>query len=357
MYEIYDHRKVGNTILCTWYDFPYTCSDLSRIKNVEAFLPGDYSQIHYDGSSPENGWFNVESRFRQPPIFNGSERTTIPIYKLRHDTHPQQAFQIKPDGRQTSYTFTPKPKRGKIYDYEEEGSYRKVSENRFQKIKHDETVIEGNLSWWGVDTQSWYNSNGQAFGSAAATLHSERIFVSPFMSNPPESPYGNQGFAVNFKDLLKHYKESRSNIVNTEDLVLFLRVGGTLRYRYEICYVVIVCMKHDKELECYPSLYTCSDIFDYKGLLLPNGQIDEKFFASEKTIDFKIRYAIKCVPTRQYSSYETPAFAFYYPETSTTTSLKCSPGNVEDVVIKHKCNTLCHRKKEKYLDELLDSLL
>ena len=312
--------------------------------------------MNCDGSYPQNGWNKVALPLKQRPIFNGAEKTTVPIVKVRHVTHSEQAGDI----RKANYSFKPKPKCGKGYDSREEGTYKKVSENRFQKIEHDERVIEGNLSWWGVDTHSWYNSHeacGQAFGSAAATLHSERVFVSPFMSNPPESRYGNEGFVVNFKDLLKHYKESCSDIVNSEDQVLFLRVGGTLRYRYEICYVVIVCTKYDKELKCYPSLHTRSDIFDHKGLLLPSGQIEEKLFASEETIDFKIRYAIKCVPTRQYSSYETPAFAFYYPETSTTTSLKCSPGNVEKVVIKHKCNKLCHRKKEKYLDELLDSLL
>ena len=159
------------------------------------------------------------------------------------------------------------------------------------------------------------SGNDQAFGSAAATLCAERVFVSPFMSTKPlESPYGDQGFVVSFKDLLKCYKESHSDGVNPKDQALFLRVGGTLRYCYEICYVVMVCTKHDKELECYPSLYTCSDIFDHKRLLHPSGQIVEKFYESKETMDFKIRYAIKCVPKKQYSSYETIAFAFYHPE-------------------------------------------
>ena len=221
-------------------------------------------------------------------------------------------------------------------------------------------MIEGNLSWWGVDTHLWYQSDdaqlrSKEFASVATNLRSNRVFVSPFMSQLPASPYGNYGFIIGFKDLLRCYQESRTDIADISDRALFLRIGGTLRYRYEICYVVIVCTKHDQELEHYPSLCTPPGIhvFDHKELLLPSGQIREEFFTSEESIDLKIRYAIKCVPRRQYFSYETSAFAFYYPQTSTNACLKCKPDSVQEVAIKeHRCNGLCHEKNEKYLNEL-----
>jgi hypothetical protein len=81
---------------------------------------------------------------------------------------------------------------------------------------------------------------------------------------------------------------------------------------------VIVCAKHDKLQECYPSLYDCSDIFDHKELLHPSGEIKTTFFESAETIDIKLKHPIKCAPKRRYSCYEIPAFAFYYPETSAT---------------------------------------
>ena len=333
--------------------FPCACSDLSKIKNVEAFFPGEYSQLHYDGPDPINGWTKVEPQLRVPPIFNASERTAIPIYTLSHVTHSDQALQIKSKDEQqhTVYTFIPKPKCGKQYDSTAYRSYKKVDEDKFQNIKHDEQVIEGNLSWWGVDTHSWYNSlddRGKAFGDAVATLRSDqnRVFVSPFMSNPPESPYGDRGFVVRFKDLLNSYKESRTDIVNAEDRALFLRIGGTLRYRNEICYVVIVCTKHDNELEHYPSLDTRRDIFDHNGLLHHSGKIKKKFFASEETIDFKIRYAIKCVPIRQYFSYEAPAFAFYYPKEGTSLECRRSTSIVTEDEMRHQeCNRCPKRTK------------
>ena len=214
-------------------------------------------------------------------------------------------------------------------------------------------MIKGNLSWWEADAYSWYESDDVRGHS----LYSKRIFISHFMSNPRESRYGHSGFVVGFKDLLKYYQQSRTDVVNSQDRAVFLRVGGTLRYWFEICYVVIVCTRHDLELECYPSLYDHSNTFDHKGFVLPSGEIKTTFFESPESIDFKLKHVIKCVPTRQYSCYEAPGFAFYYPETSTTSSLKCPPDKVTKVPINHKCDRLCQAKRQKYFDELLDSLL
>ena len=254
----------------------------------------------------------------------------------------------------------PSPKYGKNCDVEDIASYmyQKDSQNRCQKIEHDERVLGGNHSWWEVDTYSWYNSDdvqGKKIGSSAASLYSYRIYLSQFMSSPRESRYGDRGFVVNFKDLLKSYQQSRTDVVNIRDRELFLRVGGTLRYRYEICYIVIVCTKHDKELEHYPSLYNCSNIFDHNEFLFPSGKIKPAFFDSNETIHFKInkKYIIKCVPKKQYSSYEAPAFAFYYPETSSIFALKCSQGKVKKVYTRHRCTKRCERKREELSDSFL----
>ena len=288
-------------------------------------------------SCPQNGWKKVDEYFKIPPLFSETERIAIPIDRLYHVTHSDQAKVIQPHEGQTSYTFNPNPKHGKGYP---EKSSQKFSENMFKKIECRDKVLRGNLSWWGVDTHCWYNSDGrgQEFRSAVGNLQCVRVFVSPFMSIARESRYGDRGFVVNFRDLLTFYQNSRNDIANIDDRALFLRVGGTLRYRYEICYVVIVCTKYDIQLqEYYPSLYDCSDTFDHKGLLHPSGQIKTTFFESAETIDFKINHLIKCAPTKHYSCYEIPAFAFYYPETSPTLSLQCLPTNVEEVQMIHKC--------------------
>ena len=328
---------------------PYTCREIRCTKNVELFLPGEFTPLC---SCPQNGWSKVKPQFIKRPIFNETEKTTIPIDMVRHVTHQKQAGDIKPHGGQTSYTFQPKVKYGKEHVYtckEEEGSYKKDPKNTSQKIENDKRVIEGNLLWWGVDAFSWYKSDdarGREFGSAAAVLYENNVHVSPFMCIPRESPYGHCGFIVNFKDLLKYYKQSRTDVVNISNQAVFLRVGGTLRYQNEICYVVIVCTKHDDELECYPSLFTQPGIFDHKGLLLSSGEVRPEFFESRASIDFKLKHVIKCAPVRQYSCYEVPAFAFYYPEENTTSSLECPKEVVTEVKIDHQCTALCQKKAE-----------
>ena len=298
-------------------------------------------------SCPQNGWDKVKEECKIPPLFSETERIAIPIDRLCHVTHSNQAKVIQPHEGQTSYTFKPNPKYGK--DAPEETTQK--IKNTFQKVEHYERVMRGNLSWWGVDTHSWYNSDGpgQVFHSAVGNLHSKRVFVTPFMSIARESRYGDNGFVVNFRGLLTFYKESRNDIAKIEDRALFLLVGGTLKYRYEICYVVIVCTKHDKLQECYPSLYDCSDIFNHKGLLDPSGEIKTTFFESAETIDFKIKHPIKCAPTRQYSCYEIPAFAFYYPETSPTLSLQCPQTSVEEVQMSHECENYHKCRKNAHI--------
>ena len=317
--------------------FLYLCSDL---KYAEAFYPGEYSPTHYDGSDPENGWQEVakfKPHLMKAPVYNELEgRTSVPIHTLRHVTHTEQAQNIRPHSGQTHYTFTSKAKCGKLYN---EGSYSKLSENTFHKIEHYEWVLEGNLSWWGVDAYSWYHSgdiHGKEFDLVASNLRSNHIYVSPFMATKRESRYGERGFLANFKELLKDYKESRTDIEDSQDWAIFLRVGGTLRYCYEICYVVIVCTKHDKELEdCYPSLHDQPNvIFDHNGVFLPSGEVD---FESNHTLHFKPKYFIKSVHPQNSFSYEEPAFAFYYPENGPASCLKCPPTNVCEVKMDHDC--------------------
>ena len=318
-------------------------------KYVEAFYPGEYSPTHYDGSDPENGWQKVaKPQLMKAPVYNGPEgRTSVPIHTLRHVTHIKTAPKIRPGREQTHYTFTSKAKCGKLYNSENDGSYRKFSENTFHKIEHYERVLEGNLSWWGVDAYSWYHSEevpGKEFNLVVSTLRSNHIYVSPFMATARESRYGKWGFLANFKDLLKDYKESRTDIEDSQDRAVFLRVGGTLRYRHEICYVVIVCTKHDKELEdCYPSLHTQPNvIFDHNGVFLPSGEVD---FESNHTLHFKPKYFIKSVYPQKSFSYEEPAFAFYYPENGPASCLKCPSTNVHEVEMDHDCeNFKCHMK-------------
>ena len=326
--------------------------ELHQIGNYEALFRGRHRKSTTVGyCTPSNGWNSVSSETlikTAPPLFNGwGEQATIPIDNLIHATHLDAAVNIIPEEYGDGYTFTPRTKSGKKYDLEDEGSYVEVRWNSFKKIPPHKCVLPGKLSWWSPDVSSWERSPDdlrRSIWKAAGDLREKhRIFPAPYLSNPPESPYGDHGFVVGFKDLLNFYQESRTDIVDDKDRAVYLRVGGTLKYRFEICHVVLVCTKFDQNLKrIYPSLSDSeSDVFDHKGFILDSGEIKNSFFQSDETLDFKPEFIVKCVPKRKYFHYETSAFAFYYPEESDL-SLSCT--GVKEVYRSHKCTKQCQNK-------------
>ena len=318
----------------------------------EAFFRGTHRKLTLDDSTLQNGWESVNDKTRKKarPLFNSGNPAIIPIDNLIHVTHSKQAGKIKHND--DKYTFQTRIKHGKKYELEDQGSYEQIKSDSFKKISHHESVLPGKLSWWSPDVSSWEHSQPDdlrhCIWQAAGDLYKERIFLAPYLSNPestpPESPYGDYGFVVAFKDLLNFYQKSRTDVVDDKDRAVYLRVGGTLQYRYEICHVVLVCTKYDQELKrIYPSLSE-SDVFNHKGFILDSGEIKDDFFESDETLDFKPEFIVKCVPTRNYHSYETLSFAFYYPEESDL-SLTCSCTGVEEVNRNHpKCNQQCANK-------------
>ena len=121
----------------------------------------------------------------------------------------------------------------------------------------------------------------------------------------------------NFKDLLKSYANNRRCEVEK----IHLLVGGTLRYKCEIGYVVIICTSDDPEIvENYQSI-TQSDVFDSGGLVDENGKIDNL----DKDLHFTTRHV------NTWFSYETLNFAFYF--SSESMEFQCP--HVPPTMIKH----------------------
>lgn len=83
---------------------------------------------------------------------------------------------------------------------------------------------------------------------------------------------------------------------------VYLKLGGTLRYKCEIAYVVIVCTSRDcKILHNYPSI-TQSKVLDSDHLVDENGRICD--------LHQDLYFATRHVNT--YFAYETLNFAFYF---------------------------------------------
>lgn len=109
-------------------------------------------------------------------------------------------------------------------------------------INPEEPILPGSYIWWGVSIDEIPEVPG-------------KYTVSPPFKNPHVSPYGNNMIYGSLKDALVAYQESfQPNPLHPR---IELRFGGTLRYKFEVCHVVIVCAVYDREdpplsLEDYP---------------------------------------------------------------------------------------------------------
>ncbi len=135
----------------------------------------------------------------------------------------------------------------------------------------------------------------------------------------PTSWYGNNSYSLAFPDLLTSYQTARDDKPRGK---VRLKVGGTLLYKREICYVVMVGLKGDKKLHSMPSMgdYEYCRPFQHNGLINSDGKIIDL----EKEPKFRSLHST--------SNWEQLVFALYFPNIEQRLFCK------EDVV-KHKSVT------------------
>ena len=137
-------------------------------------------------------------------------------------------------------------------------------------------------------------------------------YASGYLSIPVGSSYGNNAFSIKLKDILIDYKWSRPDRAGKE---VCLKVGGTLRYRHEICYVAMVCMEGD--IEHIPNITHHTPPFDPNGLVNDYGTVVNYSATPTFTIQSIVRNVRMDIGGgRGYDSYdwEQLAFGFYFPE-------------------------------------------
>ena len=251
----------------------------------------------------------------------------LPVSVVCHATHKEQASQITLHREVGGYyRFTPHKKPGKSYI--EDGcslgeSYRCAQDGVpdadtpcYQSIPDTGQVFPGYYSWWGL-------------ASPGLTLDQKTCLSKnppPYLKTPPESVYGGYAYKSKFSDLLQSYASSR-NCVD-----IYLKVGGTLRYKCEIAYVVIVCTSHDLGAlnSYYPITHAPRDVFNPSGLVDDDGKV----INIARVPNFTTRYM------NTYSSYETLNFAFYF--SSPQADFRCLSSTVEERLISH---SFCIRKR------------
>ena len=245
-----------------------------------------------------------------------SEPLYIPVSQLCHMTHWEQGRHIM-----RNHQFETNSKVGKSLKERdiENGCYRGesyhfkrgdlVTPNEhmlYERIPPLGQVIPGCYTWWGLHVEN--------------PPHGPQDTLPNYLKTPPNSIYGSMAFVISFHDILESYASARNCSSHKK---VCLRVGGTMRYKHEIAYVIIVCTTSDeKELFRYDTVTSCGEPIDIQGLVNENGVIVDNTRAPLFTTKYH----------NTFDSYETLNFAFYFPKQH---DFKCSSHAIQVKDVKH----------------------
>ena len=275
-----------------------------RKKLYEVFFPNQFEQCHPWSSEPDSEWTDDQRR-----ILGNLTVTNVPILRVSHVTHNREAREINRSPEE--FTFICRQKLGK--GYVEDGSplgesYREDARYKYRKIPETDPVLPGYYSWWGISLSADWEEDTE---DPRRKLEREEAcyggtYLANYLKEPVESCYGNNEYSTTFKNILQCYANSRHCSVEE----IYLKLGGTLRYKQEICYVIVVCTQADlRSLSDFENLTPNeSEVFNPKGLLNAKGRIKNR----RAVPVFKTRYPVTYCEGKS-CSWENMAFAFYFP--------------------------------------------
>ena len=263
-----------------------------------------------------------------------SEPLYIPVSQLCHVTHKEEEKNIMRNP--AKFHFMTNSKVGKsLEEWDiQHGCYcgesyrfhrgNLVTPNEhmlYKPIPAHGQVFPGFYTWWGLCPE--IPPSGPQKG------------LPSYLKTPPNSIYGTRAFIISLHDVLESYASARScsSLRN-----VCLRVGGTLRYKREIAYVIIVCTTSDDgELSHYVPIASRGEPIDMQGLIDDDGIVIDNTRIPLFTTTYH----------NTYNSYETLNFAFYFPEKC---DFKCSSRVIHVKDIEHAG---CIRKfqPKKYFDK------
>ena len=272
------------------------------IQGMHYANPRRYPEVLFPKIFTNRQPWDINPNFPDNPL-----PATIPIFRLTHVTHDAEAQAISI----ADFTFIPRPKYGKSGRAGE--TYRFNGDYNCEEIRDTDRVFPGYLSWWGIDVQQWYTEykEGRKLLDSIREERGISIYVPSYLAYPPESQYGNRAFSTSFSQILQDYHTARLGQIPC------LKVGGTLHYRNEICYVIVVCTEEDNlEMPAVNTIYNPQ--FNPNGLVDQNGVVID----FQKTPEFNAASIIKSAIAGRdssgkneyaYFSWEQLVFAFYFP--------------------------------------------
>lgn len=298
----------------------------------EILYVSDFEQVHLEPSFWER---------RCTEDVGDLRHLVIPVMKLVHATHRKEADQIT---KGPAFEFKALAKVGRR-NY---GSWKKKPDDAWHRwYEIVGTAFPGYLSWWSVslsNTSRGYTTHADIQGSIDA-LKSKKLHVRipDYLKMKPESIYGGLAFECEFMDLLASYIKSRSPKDSKKSISdICIRVGGTLTYRFEICYVLIVSTIDDSDALSDYSLLTDSDLFHTNGLVDGEGRINTTV-DKETCLTFHPKHNVAWVAGRS-CSYEKAAFAFYFKEEDQVLTVDSQHCN-EQLIIHNKENCVKNYKR------------
>ena len=222
---------------------------------------------------------------------------TIPVTKLSHVTHYNDAISILRSGANHNAGFPFSIKKGKASGT----SYKEgpPGSGLFQQISQENTVLpSGMYSWWSVCLPDNYEPP-QLLDAPFSLVG----ILSPCLATSHVSEYGSIAMTVDFDVLLMSYHQLMTESFKACSEITY-KSGGTILYRKEISRIIIVCCKYresvpDKlqHLPDYNFDGTVTITRPFQGVkYIPNGDNDAcaSFLLSQ-------------------SSWDTYMFAFYHP--------------------------------------------
>ena len=249
------------------------------------------------------------------------DEISIPIVKVVHNTHDREAARIE---KKSPFEFTAKNDREaarieKKSPFEFTANKKIARSGTGKTIKvtsGNETQIHGELfpgfySWWSLYPEDTILAEIE---NEIDDLKTDEltVYVPNYLGVQKTSIYGKNAFVCDFRHLLICYAKSRSLEKGLRDVCI--RVGGTLAYHYEICYVLIVSLVDDKDtLSGFTPPLTkrdTADLFQLNDFIKSKGSINSE---AVKCLTFTPKHNITWANGEQYS-YETTAFAFYFPD-------------------------------------------
>ena len=231
-------------------------------------------------------------RMRKPPTY--PSEVEIEVEEVNHITHYTHLVKIIDEGLR-KLKFEPKEKLSRNNSYIKKDS-------SVISIRPNMALLPGKYSWWGIELPSGF-SPPQLEGQYPGL----RPILSPLFK-PSESIYGTVKIKTKFSELKQSYCQSRlaslGSLTEPDSGEVGFKIGGTLVYKREICFVIIMYMKGDPHAEANLNDYPDFDFNNKLRIIRPFSGVDN----GQKHIK---------------SSWDTYVFALFFPLDDAFLHLDC----------------------------------